>query len=62
MLSLRTAAGLDLESLAPAHLAALRPTLDAMLAAGRLEPTKNGLRIPADRLFVSDSIISDLFL
>ena len=62
MLSLRTAAGLDLESLAPAHLAALRPTLDAMLADGRLEPTKNGLRIPADRLFVSDSIISDLFL
>lgn len=62
MLSLRTAAGLDLESLAPAHLAALRPTLDAMLADGRLVPTINGLRIPADRLFVSDSIISDLFL
>ena len=75
MLSLRTAAGLDLDSLAPAHREALRPTLEKMLADGRLEPVpangretvpgqpaKNGLRIPADRLFISDSIISELFL
>ena len=78
MLSLRTAAGLDLDTLSPEHLAAIRPVLERMLADGRLEPVpaaasvrtstaagapvKNGLRIPADRLFVSDAIISDLFL
>ena len=62
MLSLRTAAGLDLDNLAPEHLAAIRPTLDRMLEEGRLVPTKKGLRIPADRLFVSDAIIADLFL
>ena len=78
MLSLRTAAGLDLDTLSPEHLAAIRPVLERMLADGRLEPVpaadsvrtstaagapvKNGLRIPADSLFVSDAIISDLFL
>ena len=78
MLSLRTAVGLDLDTLSPEHLAAIRPVLERMLADGRLEPVpaadsvrtgaaagapvKNGLRIPADRLFVSDAIISDLFL
>ncbi len=62
MLSLRTAAGLELDSLDPEHLAAIRPTLDRMLQEGRLVPTKKGLRIPADHFFVSDSIIADLFL
>ena len=62
MLSLRTASGLELDSLEPEHLAAIRPTLNRMLEDGRLVPTKKGLRIPADRLFVSDAIISDLFL
>ena len=63
MLSLRTAAGLDLDSLAPAHREALRPTLEKMLADGRLEPVPGQfVRIPADRLFVSDAIISELFL
>ena len=62
MLSLRTSAGLDLSTLDSAHLEAIRPTLDRMLADGRLTATKNGLRIPADRFFISDAIISDLFL
>ena len=62
MLSLRTAAGLDLSALSEEHLAAIRPTLDHMLADGRLVFTKKGLRIPADRFFVSDAIIADLFL
>lgn len=62
MLSLRTAAGLDLDDLSPEHLSAIRPKLDSMLADGRLVQTNNGLRILADRFFVSDAIIADLFL
>lgn len=64
MLSLRRAAGLPFASLDPAMLAAVRPQIDALLSAGLLEslPEGSGVRIPADRWFVSDDITGKLFV
>ncbi len=64
MLALRTAAGLDLTTLAPEHRAAIAPAVERLLAEGLLErlPQRTLVRIPAERFFISDSIISDLFL
>lgn len=66
MLSLRTAEGLDtaeLERDFPQFSNGFRASLDAMVSAGNLEPASAGrLRIPAGRLFVSDSIMETLFV
>lgn len=64
MLALRTAAGLNLAALAPEHRAAIAPAVERLLAEGLLErlPQRTLVRIPAERFFISDSIISDLFL
>ena len=62
MLALRTADGLDLEALSQEHRAAIAPALERLLTAGRLERTGSRLRIPPEYFFISDSIISDLFL
>lgn len=64
MLALRTAAGLDLATLAPEHRTAIAPAVERLLAEGLLErlPQRTLVRIPAERFFISDSIISDLFL
>ncbi len=64
MLSLRRAAGLSFASLDPSLLASIRPQIDALLAAGLLEslPDCSGVRIPADKWFVSDDITGKLFV
>lgn len=62
MLSLRTAEGLDLKALDSDHRAAIAPALGRLLEAGLLEGDADRVRIPPGHLFISDTIISDLFL
>ena len=64
MLALRTEEGLDLKQLSADHRAALNPILDRLLTAGLLvvKQAANRVRIPESKWFISDSIISELFL
>ena len=58
MLSLRTAAGIPENELR--HLA-VRNTVDKMLSEGNLVRLPDGnVRIPEDRFFISDTIISEI--
>lgn len=62
MLGLRQTDGLDPKVLDSSRLAAKRLDFDRLLSEGLLEPAFSGrLRIPASRLFISDSIIEELF-
>lgn len=63
MLGLRKRDGLDPESLAPELLHEIRPALEQALRRGDLLCGPDGkIRIPPERLFVSDGIICDLML
>lgn len=64
MLSLRTVRGLDLSILTPWEKAALegkRTALEELSRAGRLVIASDYIRIPKGELFVSDSVIRELF-
>ena len=67
MLGLRRTCGLDLCTLDSSRLERVRPDLDRLLASGLLEPVGGSIstdivRIPPSRLFISDSIMADLFV
>ncbi len=62
MLSLRRKEGLDLKTLHSGLLAPVRPVIDRMTSSGLLERQGDTIRIPSGRLFVSDGIISELFV
>lgn len=62
MLSLRTVQGLELASLTDEELCSLKKTtLEERSRAGKLSIEAGWIRIPKEELFVSDSIIRDLF-
>jgi oxygen-independent coproporphyrinogen-3 oxidase len=66
MLSLRRVTGLDPQALDKERLSMERPDLDRLLDTGLLEYVPGTgmrmVRIPASKLFVSDSIIEELFV
>lgn len=63
MLGLRKRDGLDLRILAPELLDEIRPALERAFRRGDVLRDANGkIRIPPERLFVSDGIICDLML
>ncbi|MBQ0025114.1 MAG: coproporphyrinogen III oxidase family protein [Bacteroidales bacterium] len=60
MLSLRTAEGLDLSLVPERYLTEMRPALERLSKAGDIVLCGNLLKIPPERLFVSDWIVSRL--
>lgn len=65
MLGLRTCDGLDLDRLreiSPALLEKKGPEMERMLKRSDLLSEGNKIKIPSERLFVSDGIIRDLFI
>ena len=62
MLSLRTAAGLDLSSLAPETARAAAEVLSAVAARGLAAPTETGFRLTPEGFLVSNQIISEILL
>jgi len=72
MLGLRRTCGLDLCTLDSSRMASVRPDLDRLLRLGMLEPVgvssahypidTDVVRIPPSKLFISDSIMEDLFV
>ena len=61
MLSLRTAQGLNLSLLTPKDRLTVLHSADALIKEGLLLLDKDTLRIPEQKMFISDSIISTLF-
>ena len=61
MLSLRTAQGLNLSLLTPQDRLQLLQSADTMLNKGILIVENNHLRIPEQKMFISDTLISTLF-
>ena len=61
MLGLRTLAGLDTALLDPGLLIKARPAIEQAASRGDLIVEGTCIRIPAERLFVSDAIVSALF-
>ena len=62
MLGLRKCAGFSLELLDAALLVQIKPDIARLARRGLLVREGNNIRIPSDKLFVSDSIIRELFL
>ncbi len=62
MLGLRTVAGVDLNMLDPLLLREVHAEIKHHIAAGNLVKEGERIRIPAEKLFVSDGIIRDLFV
>jgi coproporphyrinogen III oxidase-like Fe-S oxidoreductase len=63
MLSLRTVRGIDL-TLAEQYIVDMKEFLEKaseLVAGGELLKIDNHLRIPADKLFISDNIIREFF-
>lgn len=62
MLGLRKCAGFSLELLDAALLVQIEPDIARLVRRGLLVREGNNIRIPSDKLFISDSIIRELFL
>ncbi|MDO4736959.1 MAG: coproporphyrinogen III oxidase, partial [Bacteroidia bacterium] len=62
MLGLRTVAGVDLSTLDRDLLKEAMPQILKEQRGGNLIYNGNNIKIPSDKLFVSDGIIRDLFL
>ena len=62
MLGLRKIAGLPLSSLENSRLAIIKPVLDYLSSTGDIVSEGGNIRIPAERMFVSDGIMKQLFL
>ena len=62
MLGLRKTAGLSLSSLESSRLAKIKPALDYLTSTGDIISECGIIRIPAEKLFVSDGIMQQLFL
>ena len=62
MLGLRTVAGMDLKGLDPHLLSEVHSEIRHHIAAGNLVREGDVVRIPREKLFVSDGIIRDLFV
>ena len=62
MLGLRKCAGFSLDLLDAALLVQIEPDIARLARRGLLVRECNNIRIPSDKLFISDSIIRELFL
>jgi hypothetical protein len=62
MLGLRKIDGLPLSSLENSRLAIIKPVLDYLSSTGDIVSEGGNIRIPAERMFVSDGIMKQLFL
>jgi oxygen-independent coproporphyrinogen-3 oxidase len=62
MLGLRKVAGLSLSSLENSRLAKIKPVLEHLTNTGDIISEGDIIRIPKERLFVSDGIMQQLFL
>ncbi|HPB88964.1 MAG TPA: radical SAM family heme chaperone HemW [Bacteroidales bacterium] len=62
MLGLRKMAGLSLSSLESSRLAKIKPVLDYLTSTGDIISEGGIIRIPEEKLFVSDGIMQQLFL
>ena len=62
MLGLRQVKGVDLDQLDKCFLAEVMPYVKAEIKLGNLIKEGSVIRIPSDKLFISDSIIRELFL
>lgn len=62
MLGLRRIEGFSLENLNSNLLRLIKPQIESSVKAGLLISEGNNIRIPADKLFISDSIIRELFV
>lgn len=62
MLGLRQVKGVDLEQLYKGFLAEIMPYIKSEIKLGNLVKEGSIIRIPSDKLFISDSIIRELFL
>jgi len=62
MLGLRKVAGLSISSLESSRLAKIKPVLDYLTSTGDIISEGGIIRIPAERMFVSDGIMKQLFL
>lgn len=62
MLGLRKCAGFSLEMLDAPLLVQIEPDIARLTKRGLLVREGNNIRIPSDKLFISDSIIRELFL
>jgi|LSQX01.3.fsa_nt_gb oxygen-independent coproporphyrinogen-3 oxidase len=62
MLGLRKVAGLSLSSLENSRLAKIKPVLEHLTSTGDIISEGDIIRIPKERLFVSDGIMQQLFL
>ena len=62
MLGLRKTAGLPLSSLDSSRLATIKPALDYLTSTGDIISENGFIRIPAEKLFVSDGIMQQLFI
>lgn len=60
MLGLRTAAGVDLNSLPEAYRNEMKPALDHMIRTGSILKSDSRIRIPSGKLFISDWIVGQL--
>lgn len=61
MLGLRTVQGVDTAQLSPAMLRKIQPAINREILSGNLLSQNTFLKIPFDKLFISDSIIRELF-
>ena len=62
MLVLRRVDGVDISTLNPALLADVMGEIDRHVRLGNLVMEGDKIRIPSEKLFVSDGIIMDLFI
>ena len=62
MLGLRRTCGFSLESLDKQILSQIMPQINRLIGSGLLVKEGDNVRIPADKLFVSDFIIERLFV
>ena len=62
MLGLRRTCGFSLESLDGEFLKYILPEIGYLVSKGLLVRESNNIRIPSDKLFISDSIIRELFV
>ncbi len=62
MLGLRRCKGVNTVELDQSRLAKIKPAISSELKAGNISFVDNYLSIPKDKLFISDSIMSELFL
>lgn len=62
MLGLRKVSGLSLSSLESSRLAKIKPVLNHLTNTGEIISEGDIIRIPAERMFVSDGIMQQLFL